>query len=494
MCQNNTAASADSPFKTRVFENVVGEYDVFINQLEGKLPEELVGTLYRNGPAKWDAGSFHAGHVFDGDGMVSQFTFKAGKVRYRNRYIETPKYQIGLDESKKPVRGIGTQRKGGLLSNSGRPPADRANTHAIYHADKLLALSDDGSPWSIDPDDLSTLGRHDFDGELSKLSTFSPHPRIDPRTGEMFNFGLGPAMPLRHNGGKMPAALRVYRIDTRGKLSVLATVGLDRIYINHDFVITDNYIVFVLSPLCMSPGSVAAAGMGFITYDEATHFDDSLPTKIVLVPRNGGKPKIIELDPFVYVHFNNAYEVGSDLIVDLVEFKGGWESISTVLSGFRSEGSPPAPPGSLVRLQIRKNGQVTKQDLTDLLGEFPQHDWRRTSRRHRYSWFIGGSSQEVKDNLVPAAIVKVDHDNEKQTLHRFELGDIPGEPIYVPRNQNAAEDDGWLVGSVYLHSEHRSAVYVLDASDMEREPVVIGRLPHHSFPGFHGSFTRRIAS
>ena len=59
------------------------DYDV---EPDGELPAELSGTLYRNGPGRWQD---HTGrplhHLFDGDGMISAFPLGGGKVHSRNR-------------------------------------------------------------------------------------------------------------------------------------------------------------------------------------------------------------------------------------------------------------------------------------------------------------------------------------------------------------------------------------------------------------------------
>nr|WP_160824958.1 carotenoid oxygenase family protein [Actinomadura sp. J1-007] len=63
----------------------------------------------------------------------------------------------------------------------------------------------------------------------------------------------------------------------------------------------------------------------------------------------------------------------------------------------------------------------------------------------------------------------------------------------MPREPGAAEGDGWLLTLAYDPDEHRSRLLVLDARDVEAEPVAVARLRHHIPMGFHGSFTRRIA-
>jgi all-trans-8'-apo-beta-carotenal 15,15'-oxygenase len=92
-----------------------------------------------------------------------------------------------------------------------------------------------------------------------------------------------------------------------------------------------------------------------------------------------------------------------------------------------------------------------------------------------------------------AAIVKVDHETGTCTAHAFGEGNVAGEPIFVPRSAEAGEDDGWLLTLVYSAQAHRSRLVVLDARDLEREPLAAAHLRHHVPLGFHGTFTRRVA-
>src|SRR3954454_22921737 len=56
----------------RIFDTLPDEHDYVIDVIEGRLPETLVGTLYRNGPAKNEVGGTPYAHLFDGDAMLSQ--------------------------------------------------------------------------------------------------------------------------------------------------------------------------------------------------------------------------------------------------------------------------------------------------------------------------------------------------------------------------------------------------------------------------------------
>jgi all-trans-8'-apo-beta-carotenal 15,15'-oxygenase len=72
--------------------------------------------------------------------MLSQISFAAGRVHYRNRYIATSKHLAESKADKILYRGFGMMRPGGFLANALRTPGNASNTSVIYHANKLLTL------------------------------------------------------------------------------------------------------------------------------------------------------------------------------------------------------------------------------------------------------------------------------------------------------------------------------------------------------------------
>ena len=53
--------------------------------------------------------------------------------------------------------------------------------------DRLLSLWEGGPPYALDPATLETRGVEDFGGTMK---AFSAHPKRDPDSGELFNFGI----------------------------------------------------------------------------------------------------------------------------------------------------------------------------------------------------------------------------------------------------------------------------------------------------------------
>ena len=71
------------------FESQLGEYS-YRPRVEGALPPWLRGTLFRNGPSRFERGGRRYAHMLDGDGAVAAFTFDGeGGVHFRSRFVRT---------------------------------------------------------------------------------------------------------------------------------------------------------------------------------------------------------------------------------------------------------------------------------------------------------------------------------------------------------------------------------------------------------------------
>jgi all-trans-8'-apo-beta-carotenal 15,15'-oxygenase len=269
-----------------------------------------------------------------------------------------------------------------------------------------------------------------------------------------------------------------------GRLHYLQPVTLPYPVMNHDFALTQKHLVFVLDPILLRLGRFL---LGFASFDGALSWDPSKTTRIVLVPRDGGKPRVAECDPFFHFHVNNAFEDGADTVVDLVRYEdyGIGESLRHFSNGGFDE------RGNLQRLRVKPDGTVQSEELLGLRCEFPQHDWRRTTLGHRYSYV---SAAMPGNPSIGTAVAKVDHESGESSAHDFGAGEVAGEAIFVPRAPDAGEDDGWLLSLVYSAREHRSQLVMLDARDVESEPVAVAHLRHHVPLGFHGTFTTRVAA
>ena len=456
----------------RVADPLLTEFDYQVEQIDGVLPKDLTGTLYRIGPGKHQVGDTLLRNIFDGDGMVSQFTLDGRTVHFRNRYVRTPHYQHGQTSNRIRYRGIGTQIPGGPLANFLRLPANMANTNLAHHGGELLALWELGKPYRLDPDTLDTLGEHDFDGRLGYLGAFSAHPKWDPVTGEMFNFGLD-LLPTPR--------IRCYRVARSRVLTPLASVPMLDLVWNHDFALTPNHMVFVLDPIQPNLRKIGLATHSLV---DSLDFRRKKGTRFLLVPRAGGTPRIVEHEALLHFHLTNAYEDGTDTVIDLVRYSN-WDELRAGTNAFNN---PRLPDSRLMRYRITPTGRVIEQELAPYSVEFPQYDWRRSTLQHRYTYLTGRTTPTPLHNTV----LKIDH-NTGET-DGFDFGDSSvGEPLFVPRAPTTGEDEGWLLLLNHRLAEHRSQLVILDAQNLDRGPLTTAWLSHHIPWGFHGTFTHRIA-
>lgn len=57
--------------------------------MQGTIPADLNGTLYKNGPGNFEFGGQRMTHPFDGDGLVASYAFSNGEVLARRRFVRT---------------------------------------------------------------------------------------------------------------------------------------------------------------------------------------------------------------------------------------------------------------------------------------------------------------------------------------------------------------------------------------------------------------------
>ncbi|GAC58711.1 putative dioxygenase [Gordonia hirsuta DSM 44140 = NBRC 16056] len=456
------------------WDSQFAEFDYRIDQIDGTIPEKIRGTLYRIGPGRFDVGRHPVGHIFDGDGMVSRFRIDDDGIAYRNRYVRTKTYRRGNRTGELP-KGFGTQRAGGALANALRFPENMANTNVLVHGDWLYALWEGGRPHRLDPQTLATHGPESFAGALNRLGAFSAHPKADPRTGEVFNFGLDfYPRPL----------IRCYRLDKTGRLHGVGTVPIPKLGFIHDFALTARYLVFVLGPLVVNKPLPVLFGRR--PFDDALSYKPELGTTIVLLPRDGGKPIRFEYDSLFHFHVTNAYDAGAETVVELVAHDpaGGWAAWNAHLHDYR--GNPgPAFGGQLTRLVIgRDSRRVIREPLNDLGCEFPQLDQRWATRPHRYS-YLAEASRAGGD---PDSITTLDHRDGTRSTYTCADGDTICEPLFAADPDAGREGTGWLLTVEHLPAQKTSRLLILAAERPGDGPVATATLRRHIPMTFHGAF------
>lgn len=463
---------------TRLVEQ---EFDGVALPVEGVIPEELSGTLYRNGNGRFEHQGIPYNHLFDGDGMPVAFKIENGKITYRNRYVRTREFVKEEAAGKMLFRSFGTNIPGGIRTNLGRMRFKNAsNTNIVFHAGKLLSLWEGGLPHVLDPDTLETIERYDYEGRLKNPFglidrlinpelPFSAHPKIHPTTGVLHNFGTLAGATQR---------LLTYEVSPDGEASISQIIPLKQLSFTHDFVLTDKgYQVFFLVPVAFN---VFKAFSGLESPVDSIKVERNKPTQVLVIHPDGQQQRI-EM-PFCFLfHYVNGFELDEQtLVVDalaLPDFPTG-EQTQKLLQGEAFDGLK----GRLWRNTIHlDSGRVDREQLTTYGLELPNIHSSRQGLPYRYVWGISSPDQE--DRPLLDGLSKVDLQSGETTFLEL-FGKLPGEPVFVPKENATAEDDGWLLYVLFDAETISSDLIIADASSLET--VASAKLPHNIPLGFHG--------
>ncbi|MBD2665057.1 retinal pigment epithelial membrane protein [Richelia sinica FACHB-800] len=466
------------------YESLKEEFDYWIDDIEGEIPSELQGTLFRNGPGLLDINGQRLHHPFDGDGMISRITFDNGRAHFRNRFVQTPGYLAEKKAGKILYRGVfGTEKPGGWLANIFDFKIKHiANTNVIYWGKKLLALWEASEPYRLDPHTLETTGNEYFHGVLAAGEAFSAHPRLDPSCNQdngapcLVNFSIQPGLSTK---------ITIFELNSAGEIIRKKIHHVPGFCFIHDFVITPNYCILFQNPVKFNPIPFA---LGLKSAGQCINFQNNQPTRIIVIPRHpeSKEIKILETQSGFIFHHVNAFEVGHEIIVDSICYK----SLTDVEpdSDYRQTNFEANAPGQLWRFDLNlQENTVQHQLINSRACEFPTIHPDKVGRAYRYL-YIGAAHHET-GNAPLQAIMKVDLDSQTTQVWSAAPRGFVGEPIFVPRPNSQQEDDGWLLFLVYDAAHHRSDVVILDASDFSQGAVAKLHLKHHIPYGLHGSFT-----
>ena len=458
------------------------EFAYWINDIEGEIPTDLEGTVFRNGPGLTDVNGYRLKHPFDGDGMISSIAFKEGQAFYRNKFVKTEGYIAEQKSGKPEYRGVfGTQKPGGWLSNAfDLRLKNIANTHVVYWGEKLLALWEAAEPHQLDPQTLETVGIDRLGGLLKTGDAFAAHPKFDPNcegTQRMVNFGVKTGLS---------STISLYEFTPDGQLAHQHKHSLPGFAFLHDFAITPNYCIFVQNPVGFNPLPFV---FGFKGAAECIQFDPNQPTKIVLIPRNGkDEIRFLETDPCFVFHHANAFEQGDQLILDSVCY----DSFPTLddAEDYSTVDFDHVPASQLWRFTI--DLATEKVDVAKIIErpcEFPAMNPEHVGRDYRYL-FMGATDGPIKNAPLQALIKKDMKTGEEQLWSAAPRG-FGGEPLFVARPSGKAEDDGWVLLWIYNATDDRTELTIFNAQNITSGPVATLKLRHHIPYGLHGSFVSK---
>ena len=440
-------------------------------KVTGELPRELNGTLYRNGPnPQFDS---PGAHWFLGDGMLHAFHLENGHASYRNRWVRTPRWQAEHDAGRALFGGFGRRLPDSPVSATA--DGGVANTNIIFHAGRLLALEEAHLPTEIEPGTLATRGYCNYGGGIA--GPFTAHPKIDPVTGEMVFFGY-------NAGGPFTPTISFGSVNAAGLVTGFARFEAPYASMVHDFIVTENHLLFPVLPLT---GSMARAMAGQPAYA----WEPDKGAFVGVMKRHGSGASPADITWFrgesCYVfHVMNAWEDGSRIVADVMQFE------EAPLFP-HPDGSPTDPKKSRARLcrwsfdLAGSTDRFAQTYLDDMTGEFPRIDERRAGLRSGHGWYAC-ANPELPTFGTLSGIVHVDGRGTRLAKYLLPAGDTISEPVFVARDEKAAEGDGFLLAVVWRARENCSDLAIFNARDVESGPAALVHLGHRVPDGFHGNW------
>jgi len=443
--------------------------------LSGKIPDGLRGTLYRNGPARLERGGVRMGHWFDGDGAILAVKFTDAGVTGIYRYVQTSGYKEEAKAGQLLYGNYGMTAPGSIWNKLLKPIKNVANTSVLALPDKLLALWEGDNPYALDLETLKTWGRDDLGG-LNENLPYSAHPKRDPLTGNIFNFGISPGLN---------AKLNVYKSDATGKIIQKKAVQLDGIPVVHDFVMAGQYLVFFVPPVRLNPLSVL---LGLSSFGDALEWQPSKGTQFLVFERESlSLVSRGETEPWYQWHFGNGYvDASGSVIVDVVRYEDF--QINQYLKEVATGETHTSAKSTLWQVHLDPAaGKVTAiQEILDRHCEFPIVPQQQVGQDSRHTYLLVHQQGVDISKEMFGAIARFDHQTETLTIAELGENRYPMEPIYAPDPQNP--DWGWIVTVVYDGNTEQSEVWVFESDRLNEPPVCRLGLPSVVPIGFHGTW------
>ncbi len=429
----------------------------------GRAPKDLTGVLYRNGPAHFRRGDQTLNHWFDGDGLVRAFRIAGGNANLSAQFVKTIKRRRDEEAGRFIMPGFGTPAAPGAPV-TGPDDANAANTALLSVEDRLWALWEAGSPFDIDPNDLSTNGPVVLRDDLAQMP-FSAHPKVSP-DGMIWNFGLAYGHPFAFLWG----------LSSRGAVVRSGIINLPSASYMHDWAVTQTKLIFPLQP--------------WVFTRQQPPFVRSLTWQ----PENGLKVLVVDKDDFdnrqiyelpagAFFHTGNAFEEPDGTIrfdVCLAERPTlDAEEGSAILRGGTLNRATP----HMTMAVLKPNG-TAEFEHTSISAEFPRVDPRQEGLRHSRVYSVTEGALTTNMGYRFNTVMAMDWTTGTQDTFDFGLNVLVEEPIFAPHPNKT--DHGWLLVPTLHLDKKATCLHVFDASNLYDGPVVSWQAAAPLPLSFHG--------
>jgi carotenoid cleavage dioxygenase-like enzyme len=442
--------------------------------IEGAIPTDIDGIYLRNTENQVHE-PLGRHHPFDGDAMLHQISFEGGVASYRNRFVRTRCFEAEQIAGESLWGGLadpwGTSKRPGYGAHGGLK--DNASTDVVVHAGKAIStFYQCGEAYALDPETLEQLGVAPW----VPIDGVSAHCKVDERTGELMFFNYSKHAPYMHYGV----------IDRSSKVTNYTPVPLPGPRLPHDMIFSENYSILNDLPVFWDQGLLERNIHAVKLHD--------LPSRFAVIPRHGKTEDIrwFEAAPTYILHFLNAYEEGTEIIMDgyfqenptpkpLKTAPAGHEHMMAYLdeASFR-------PRLHRWRFDLA-TGKTKEERLDDRNLEFGMINQRYAGHKNRYVY----STTSKPGWFLFTGFVKHDLETGESWTVALPDGRYASEAPFAPRINAKDEDDGYLVSFIIDESAGTSECVLIDCKRFEEGPVVRIALPHKISSGTHSCWADR---
>ncbi|MEM7466360.1 MAG: carotenoid oxygenase family protein [Pseudomonadota bacterium] len=448
----------------------------------GKIPEQLSGTLYRNGPGLFERAGVKKKHLLDGDGFVQALRINDAKASYTSRFVQTEKFIAEERAQKFLTPTWSTLAPKTISRNLGARLLPQAGVTVVKRGDGLFAFDDAGAPYELDPSTLETRRNLKGDGQFP-LPSYNAHSTIDAKTGEWIQFGLtyGPTNRVH---------LSMSNQDGSTARQYSYPVSCSTYF--HDFFVTEKHVVFLIHALRFNPTKML---LGLSSLIDSFKWQPQAGNEIWVISRETGELNAkIDSDPVFMWHSLNAYDRGDEIIADFVgydepdHFIGDNAEFHSVMSG---RSGAAKYPGTVRRYVINPaQKKVRTTTVADGYHEFPMINPSHYCREHRIGYFTKGFEDGTN---LHNGITKIDMQTGRTEDYCFGAGYHAGEPVIV-KDHSSPEDEnkGWLLSQFLEAESGKSGFAIFNAERVSDGPVAKIMMEAHAPLSFHGWWSSSV--
>jgi all-trans-8'-apo-beta-carotenal 15,15'-oxygenase len=475
---HRSAGESGAPGLERLFFFDAEECDYEISEITGAIPEWLSGSYYVNGPARFELGGLRYRNWLDGDGMIQALHFKQGRAHFVSRFVRTRKFIAESEAGRFLYRTFGTAFERDRLRRNVmlEPPV---NVSVYPYAGTLLAFGEQALPVELDAHTLVTRGEFDFRSALNEISPFAAHPKIDPTSGHLVNFGM--------SFSPTQSVLNLYEFDHNASLIRRFRHRLPLAYSMHDFAMTPHYAVFFLSPLLLRFERLRQEGTPLI---DSLSWEPERGSNILIVPRakTSEEPKLVAAGERCCLHFINCFEEGSKLSVDIIELDAPLYPNYQPMPDLFVNVSPGRP--MRYRVDLEDQRVVDRIPLAfDRTPDFPAMNTCLHGQFYDEFWVLGlaHSGEPGRKFFDELAHLRWREPAVGDT-YRVSAGEyLAGEPIVIEDTNGSSRTRVLIVERIDTRNNSCSFL-IFDAGEVSRGPLAQLQLKHRIHPGFHASW------